>query len=35
LLLKRIVSFRGDNDEAFRRVAAFVGDTVRDAMPKR
>lgn len=35
LLLKRTVSFRGDNDEAYRRAAAFVGDTVRDAMPKR
>ena len=35
LLLKRTVSFRGDNDEAFRRAAAFVGETVRDAMVKR
>jgi hypothetical protein len=34
LLLKRTVSFRGDNDEAYRRAASFVGDTVRDAMPK-
>jgi Protein of unknown function (DUF2380) len=34
LLLQRTVSFRGDNDEAFRRAAAFVGDTLRDAMPK-
>jgi hypothetical protein len=24
------VTFRGDNDEAFRRAAAFVGDTVGD-----
>jgi hypothetical protein len=34
LLLKRMVSFRGDNDEAYRRAAAFVGETVREAMPK-
>jgi Protein of unknown function (DUF2380) len=34
LLLQRTVSFRGDNDEAFRRAAAFVGDTLREAMPK-
>ena len=35
LLLKRTVTFRGDNDEAFRRAAAFVGDTIKDAMEKR
>ncbi len=35
LLLKRTVSFRGDNDEAYRRAAAFVGDTVRDAIAGR
>jgi Protein of unknown function (DUF2380) len=35
LLLKRIVSFRGDNDEAFSRAAAFVGDTVTDALAGR
>jgi hypothetical protein len=35
VLLKRTVTFRGDNDEAFRRAAAFVGDTVREAMEKR
>jgi len=35
LLLKRTVSFRGDNDEAFSRAAAFVGDTVRDALAGR
>jgi len=35
LLLKRTVTFRGDTDEAFRRAAAFVSDTVRDAMAKR
>jgi hypothetical protein len=34
LLLQRTVSFRGDNGEAFRRAAAFVGDTLREAMPK-
>jgi hypothetical protein len=28
LILKRTVSFRGDNDEAYRRAAAFVGETV-------
>ena len=35
LLLKRTVSFRGDNDEAFSRAAAFVGDTVTDALAGR
>lgn len=35
LLLKRTVTFRGDTDEAFRRAAAFVGDTVKDAMKER
>lgn len=35
LILKRTVSFRGDNDEAFSRAAAFVGDTVREAMKGR
>jgi hypothetical protein len=35
LLLKRAVSFRGDNDEAYRRAAAFVGDMVREAMKGR
>jgi Protein of unknown function (DUF2380) len=34
LLLRRTLSFRGDNDDAYRRAASFVGDTVRDAMPK-
>lgn len=34
LLLRRTVSFRGDNDAAFRRAAAFVSDTLKDAMPK-
>jgi hypothetical protein len=35
LLLKRTVSFRGDNDEAFARAAGFVGETVREAMKGR
>lgn len=35
LVLKRTVTFRGDTDEAFSRAAAFVGETVRDAMKKR
>ena len=35
LLSKRTVSFRGDNDEAYRRAAAFVSDTVRDVMKGR
>jgi hypothetical protein len=35
LILKRTVSFRGDNDEAFSRAAAFVGDTVREAIKAR
>ena len=35
LIVKRGVSFRGDNDEAYRRASAFVGETVRDAMKER
>ena len=35
MILNRPVSFRGDNDEAYRRAAAFVGETVRDAMKER
>jgi Protein of unknown function (DUF2380) len=35
LIVKRTVSFRGDNDEAFSRAAAFVGETVREAMKVR
>ncbi|MBI5265481.1 MAG: DUF2380 domain-containing protein [Bradyrhizobium sp.] len=35
LLLRRTVSFRGDNDTAFRRAARFVGDTLKDAMPRQ
>ena len=34
LLLRRTVTFRGDTDIAYRRAAGFVGDTLRDAMPK-
>lgn len=34
LLLRRTVTFRGDTDEAFRRAAAFVGETLKDVMPK-
>jgi hypothetical protein len=35
LLLKRTVTFRGDTDEAFRRAAAFVGESVRDALASK
>ena len=35
LLLKRTVSFRGDNDGAYRRAAVFVADMVRDALNGR
>jgi hypothetical protein len=35
LLLRRIVTFRGNTDTAFRRAAEFVGETLKDAMPKR
>lgn len=34
LLMRRTVTFRGDNDMAYRRAADFVGDTLRDVMPK-
>jgi uncharacterized protein DUF2380 len=34
LLLNRPVTFRGDTDMAFSRAAAFVGDMVKEAMPK-
>ncbi len=34
LLLRRTVSFRGDNDVAYRRAAKFVGDTLRDVLPR-
>ena len=35
LILTRTVSFRGDNDEAFSRAAAFVAETVRETMKER
>jgi hypothetical protein len=34
LLMQRTVTFRGDNDAAYRRAANFVGDTLKEAMPK-
>jgi hypothetical protein len=34
LLLRRTVTFRGDTDEAFRHAAGFVGETLKDVMPK-
>lgn len=34
LLLRRTVTFRGDTDTAFRRAAEFVGETVKDALPR-
>ena len=34
LLLQRVITFRGDTDMAFSRAAAFVGDMVKEAMPK-
>ena len=33
LLLRRTVTFRGDTDEAFRRAAVFVGETLKEVMP--
>lgn len=35
VLFRQNVTFRGDTDEAFRRAAAFVGESVRDALEKR
>ena len=35
VMFRQNVTFRGDNDEAYRRAAAFVGDSIRDAMAKR
>lgn len=35
VLFRQNVTFRGDTDEAYRRAAAFVGESVRDAMEKR
>lgn len=34
LLLRRTVTFRGDTDEAYRRAAGFVGETLKDVLPK-
>jgi len=34
LLLNRLFSFRGDTDEAFRRAANFIGQTLHDLTPK-
>jgi hypothetical protein len=34
LLLNRLFSFRGDTDEAFRRAAEFIGETLQGVMPK-
>jgi Protein of unknown function (DUF2380) len=34
LLLNRLFSFRGDTDEAFRRAAKFISETLRDMAPK-
>jgi len=34
LLLDRLFSFRGDNDEAFRRAAEFIGNTLQSIVPK-
>lgn len=34
VVMRRTISFRGDNDTAFRRAAAFVGETLKEAMPK-
>jgi hypothetical protein len=34
LLLDRLFSFRGDTDEAFRRAAAFIGQSLEDVAPR-
>ncbi|WFU15628.1 DUF2380 domain-containing protein [Bradyrhizobium sp. CB3481] len=34
LLMRRTVTFRGDNDAAYRHAANFVSDTLRETMPK-
>ena len=34
LLMRRTVTFRGDNDAAYRHAADFVGSTLRETMPK-
>jgi hypothetical protein len=35
VLFRQNVTFRGDTDEAYRRAAAFVGGSVKDALEKR
>ena len=34
LLMRRTVTFRGDNDAAYRHAADFVSDTLKETMPK-
>jgi hypothetical protein len=34
LLMRRTVTFRGDNDAAYRHAAKFVGDQLKETMPK-
>ena len=34
LLMRRTVTFRGDNDAAYRHAANFVSDTLKETMPK-
>jgi uncharacterized protein DUF2380 len=34
LLMRRTVTFRGDNDAAYRHAADFVGNTLKESMPK-
>ena len=34
LLMRRMVTFRGDNDAAYRHAANFVSDTLKETMPK-
>jgi len=34
LLMRRTVTFRGDNDAAYRHAADFVGNTLKETMPK-
>lgn len=34
LLMRRTVTFRGDNDAAYRHAASFVSDTLKETMPK-
>jgi hypothetical protein len=34
MLFNRLFSFRGDTDEAFRRAAKFISETLQDVAPK-